>query len=921
MSQMVNNNGPVSSVITEMPELEQVYSLIKGMYQQNDLKESASKWLEALQKSVYGWHIADQLLIQARDFESSYFAAQTLKTKIQYHFEELPADSYDDLKNSIISHLAKFDEKVIQTQLGLCVTFIFFRNPNWLNPLEELSVKLSKKYDENRPAVKMTKPRRDEIGVYLAKHLPNVAELLMSFLEESLKLDPVLQEQLIIKFFCCIDAWFVFVGQEHVKSIEPILRTVFSYLKNPDCTNEVHEKASDALVKMVIHCEGHAFADLQVAIMNEILTLEPAYENALLAEDFEKLMNFARIFSEQGNSVLEYLIHDQVDDQIVKLILKCTGHFDFDVAATTFTFWYNFSEVVFKRSNSKFAPHLNLLLTTLTRHCQLESDSEEIVDEKSDQYDYRFQISELVREIIPCCDWVQFLKSIDMVNNLKSYTQWNDVEMNLFMIYCIVCDKNFVYQNENKNDVLPEIVNFVLQFSSKSPPPHVQVLATSCDLLAELNEWVNENSAFLNPVITYLLSIISTSFQVAPKLAARSCLALKAVIKSLKANIELDAIRTLFVNLEGVYIKIDDVSVDLSVSLMACLTAIVSNANFSKYDEQEFFVERIINLCLKKIGELKAVEGNQKKWEKVIDNIYAIFKDFQPNEKTLKSEKIHTLLLTQIWPFLQQSITHFCSIESQAIEHCSRCVRHIVRSMKPSYLLHPIVNHIVPLYQQYPNNSPLLYIGSVLVSEFGHENDPSLSGGLILMLNAFSMSTFNFLNQSNLNLYPYTIADFFNLATRMLTKLTENFVSNTETLNNILNLAIMSVYLDQKEAYDSVIRFIIEFIRTSHPMVDEYLRGDFGRRLFFALVDSIMFKLPSYFVPEMVDALWEFKVNEKELFNQNLQLTVEQLLIKAQSGSYNVSSDSLKHFYDSVSGASNPKRLVSEVRHLQRLFS
>ncbi len=124
MSQMVNNNGPVSSVITEMPELEQVYSLIKGMYQQNDLKESASKWLEALQKSVYGWHIADQLLIQARDFESSYFAAQTLKTKIQYHFEELPADSYDDLKNSIISHLAKFDEKVIQTQLGLCVTFI-----------------------------------------------------------------------------------------------------------------------------------------------------------------------------------------------------------------------------------------------------------------------------------------------------------------------------------------------------------------------------------------------------------------------------------------------------------------------------------------------------------------------------------------------------------------------------------------------------------------------------------------------------------------------------------------------------------------------------------------------------------------------------------------------------------------------------
>lgn len=123
MSQLGSNNGPVTA-ITEMPELEQVYSLINGMYQQNDLKESASKWLEALQKSVFGWHIADQLLIQARDFESSYFAAQTLKTKIQYNFEELPANSYDDLKNSIVAHLAKFDEKIIQTQLGLCVTFM-----------------------------------------------------------------------------------------------------------------------------------------------------------------------------------------------------------------------------------------------------------------------------------------------------------------------------------------------------------------------------------------------------------------------------------------------------------------------------------------------------------------------------------------------------------------------------------------------------------------------------------------------------------------------------------------------------------------------------------------------------------------------------------------------------------------------------
>src|SRR5699024_12194448 len=100
----------------------------------------------------------------------------------------------------------------------------------------------------------------------------------------------------------------------------------------------------------------------------------------------------------------------------------------------------------------------------------------------------------------------------------------------------------------------------------------------------------------------------------------------------------------------NIYSQIEDTSVDMSVSLMACLTAIVSNQNFSKYDEQEFFVQRIIHLCVNKVNEIMnfkvATEVNQKKWEKVIDNIYAIFKDFVPNQKTLKSEAIHGLIQT-----------------------------------------------------------------------------------------------------------------------------------------------------------------------------------------------------------------------------------------------------------------------------------
>lgn len=110
--------------ITELPKLEEVYSVINAFYEQNEYKESASKWLEALQESIFAWKIADELLINQLDFNSCYFAAQTLKTKICKSFNELPVSSYDSLKNSIIDCLVKINEKRIQTQLCLALTYI-----------------------------------------------------------------------------------------------------------------------------------------------------------------------------------------------------------------------------------------------------------------------------------------------------------------------------------------------------------------------------------------------------------------------------------------------------------------------------------------------------------------------------------------------------------------------------------------------------------------------------------------------------------------------------------------------------------------------------------------------------------------------------------------------------------------------------
>ena len=41
---------------------------------------------------VFAWEVADQLLLLRRNRETSYFAAQTMQSKVRFSFEELPSE-------------------------------------------------------------------------------------------------------------------------------------------------------------------------------------------------------------------------------------------------------------------------------------------------------------------------------------------------------------------------------------------------------------------------------------------------------------------------------------------------------------------------------------------------------------------------------------------------------------------------------------------------------------------------------------------------------------------------------------------------------------------------------------------------------------------------------------------------------------
>ena len=63
--------------------------------QDKEQRRSAEEWLDGFKKSVHAWYVTDQILHTDKNEQVLFFAAQTIRTKIQYNFHELPLDSHE----------------------------------------------------------------------------------------------------------------------------------------------------------------------------------------------------------------------------------------------------------------------------------------------------------------------------------------------------------------------------------------------------------------------------------------------------------------------------------------------------------------------------------------------------------------------------------------------------------------------------------------------------------------------------------------------------------------------------------------------------------------------------------------------------------------------------------------------------------
>lgn len=425
------------------PTLDMVHLAVSTLHNNPDTaeKEKASQWLEDLQKSVsfaahllvrwvsfdcfqvYSWSISDQMLREKRNLESCYFAAQTMRSKIQKSFHELPPESHVSLRDSLLNHISQINDTtntVIVVQLCVALADLALQMPSWqkcaldlierlsqnhLWPLLEILTVLPEELESR--TVRLGANRRADILEDLRHCSPPIAQ----FLQLCLSNHPD-NTHINIKVIRCFSSWLS-VHAIALASIpnNVVISKAFHVLADSKTPGALHDAATDCIC-MLLQCleDNNNQHNLELQLFQGVVSLEQPYHLSVANEDQEKSMNYCRIFTELGETFLDKVILTSTNEsqhfaiKILDLVLICVGHHDYEVAEITFNLWYRLSEEVYQKNSQGltelFRPYIERLVTALCRHAQMEPDHEGLLEEGDEFKDFRLKVSDLIKDVI-----------------------------------------------------------------------------------------------------------------------------------------------------------------------------------------------------------------------------------------------------------------------------------------------------------------------------------------------------------------------------------------------------------------------------------------------------------------------------------------------------------------------------------------
>ena len=111
------------------------------------VRTQANDFLQAFQTSDAAWQLTNALLSEpGLPLQAYFLAAQTLHTKLRQDWDQLPAELYGSIRETVLGHAVRFQgaEPMLRSQIALVVAALVLQYVDWERPIPELIAGLAK---------------------------------------------------------------------------------------------------------------------------------------------------------------------------------------------------------------------------------------------------------------------------------------------------------------------------------------------------------------------------------------------------------------------------------------------------------------------------------------------------------------------------------------------------------------------------------------------------------------------------------------------------------------------------------------------------------------------------------------------------------------------------------------------------------
>lgn len=425
---------------------------------------------------------------------------------------------------------------------------------------------------------------------------------------------------------------------------------------------------------------------------------------------------------------------------------------------------------------------------------------------------------------------------------------------------------------------------------------HIAIRFTSINILGELCDWIDCHPETLEAILNFLLQALKHK----SKLASAAANALQLICTNCK--------RHMVQHVNGLmeiarYLEMFELEQESCISLIKGISNIISRLPNDQITEamRTICSFQVAHLC-KLLEENDVSKNDPTNW---LDRLAAIYRHVEPK---VEENQIHPCasILNEHFLIISNTMSKY-QYNGKIMERIVRCIRYAIRCIgKQSIpILEPLVKQMVQIYALH-KHSCLLYLGSILVDEFG--NDRTCVLGLLKMLEAFIEPTFKILQiDDGLKNHPDTVDDFFRLAARFIQRSPLCFLQST-VVTPIIQCAELACTLDHRDANMSVMKFLTNLLNYGRQpesteeikqLVNQIIQLH-AETLVTNLLFASIFHLHSYMLPDVADVFVEIKCVDDERFNIVFKKALALLPRKNSGGCVTATDTQLNEFYDAL---------------------